>query len=138
MQLYESISLTNAWWNICCSACGKPIIADGSWRNVKITWSEVLGIAIDLWGKPDGFFVRDFLISMEFLGGAVVLTFCSQGSRRGEVQISVPAEDEEASGLLKAFLDEMRVRIEAKPTPLELEREDYFDDEYEVEEELLF
>ena len=66
MQLYNAIAFKDAWWNICCSDCGQPI-ADDPYRHVKITWSEVMGIAIDLWGKPDSFFVRDFLISLEFL-----------------------------------------------------------------------
>lgn len=111
MQLYETISLTNAWWNTCCPDCGVPM-ADNPYRDVKITWSEILGIAIDLWGKPDGFFVRDFLISLEFQKGQIVLTFCSQGSRRGEVQVSVPAS-QDASDILKPFLDRVREEVEA-------------------------
>lgn len=127
MQLYKSISLKDAWWNICCSECGEPI-ADGPWRNVKITWSEILGIAIDLWGKPDGFFVRDFLISMEFLKGYVLLTFCSQGSRRGEVQISVSAGDNETEKLLGTFLDRVRVVIESVEDEADYSQEDYYDE----------
>jgi len=114
MQLYESIVLRDAWWNICCPQCKAPM-ADNPYRDVRITWSEVLGIAIDLWGKPDGFFVRDFLISLEFMGGKVMLTFCSQGSRRGEVDISVPAGDEEAGELKRTFMDRVRAVIETGP-----------------------
>lgn len=130
MQLYESISLTNAWWNICCPDCGEPM-ADNPYRDIKITWSEILSMAIDLWGAPGGFFVRDFLISMEFQKGQIVLTFCSQGSRRGEVQISTPAGDEGASRLLKAFLDKIREQIETQPTSREHYDDEYYDDELE-------
>lgn len=129
MQFYDSISLRNAWWNVCCPECGEPM-ADNPYRNVKITWSEILSIAIGLWGPPDGFFVRDFLVSMEFLKGRVLLAFCSQGPRRGEVEISVPTGDEEASELKKAFMDEVRAVIEAVETSLVHSQTDYYDDEY--------
>jgi hypothetical protein len=114
MQLYNTISLKDAWWNICCKSCGAPL-ADNPYRHINITWSEILAIAIQLWGSPTAFFVRDFLIAMEFNNGALLI-FCSQGPRRGEVDISVPTGNENASEILKAFMDQVRLRIETAPT----------------------
>lgn len=121
MQFYDSISLRDAWWDTCCSKCGESI-PDNPHRDVKITWSKIAKIAFMLWGPPDAFFVKDFLITMGFLKSRVLLVFCSKGPRRGEVDLCVPIEEE--SELKKAFMQEIVKAIEAQP-----DQEDYLDDE---------
>lgn len=109
-QVHKSIYLRDSWPNTRCHSCGEAVDLD-AWRNVKIGWSDVLVIAIDLLGPPTGFFNQDFLIVLEF--GAVKLTFCGQGPRRGEIGVSVPVDDDRADVLLKTFLDRIREIIEA-------------------------
>lgn len=108
MQLHNSISIRDAWWNVCCRQCGTPV-AENTYRDVKITWSEVLSIAIDLWGNPHSFFVRDFLISFSFAND-LTLVFCTQGPRRGEIDILVPAPDND--GVLKVIMSRIRAVTE--------------------------
>lgn len=110
-QAYKSIRLRDSWPNTFCRSCGEPIDLE-PWRDVRIGWSEVLNIAIDLLGQPTGFWNRDFLITLEF--GDVVLAFCGQGPRRGEIEVSVPVDSNEADELLKAFLDRIREVVEGE------------------------
>lgn len=108
-QAYKSITLNDSWPNTFCQSCREPIDLD-PWKDVKIGWSEALNIALDLFGKPTGFFNQDFLIVFQF--GEVKLVFCSQGPRRGEIQVNVPVGDDQADKLIKAFLDRVREVVE--------------------------
>lgn len=107
---YRSITLNDAWPDTFCRECKASVEADPGWKTVRIGWSDVLEIALGLYGPPTGFSTRDFLVVFEF--GEVRLVFCGQGPRRGEVQLSVPAESEGADQQLKAFLDEVQEIIE--------------------------
>lgn len=108
-QAHKSVALNVTWPNSACVECGEVILLN-AWRHVEVGWSEVLQIAIELWGAPTGFFCRDFLICMEF--GQVKLVFCGQGPRRGEVEISVPVGDEQADELLRTFMERIRGIVE--------------------------
>lgn len=111
-QAYKSITLNDSWPNTSCPSCGEPIDLD-PWKDVKIGWSEALNIALDLFGKPTGFFNQDFLIVFEFK--EVKLVFCGQGPRRGEIQVNVPVGDDQADEMVKAFLDQVREVVEDAP-----------------------
>ena len=107
---HRSITLNDAWPDTFCRECKASVEADPGWRQTRIGWSEVLQIAESLYGQPTGFYTRDFLIIFEF--GEARLVFCGQGPRRGEVQLSVPADPESDDQLLRAFLGEIRLVIE--------------------------
>lgn len=113
----KSIKLNDTWMDSFCHKCGMAIMQGDPWREVEIGWSEVLQIAYDLWGAPIGFFCCDFLVVLEF--EQVKLVFCAQGPRRGEVEISVPVDDEQADEQLRTLLERIRAIVEDHNNTLE-------------------
>lgn len=119
--------------------CLRTAYLPGGRREVPgLEWADVLQVLIQVLDSPVRFYVRDFLVTMIFSVSSVELTavFCSQGPRRGEVVLSVPATTVGAADLMQALGD----RIEARRAAIRQAAidsgipADYYDAENEDEE----
>lgn len=68
-----------------------------------LMWADVVRVVAEALGLPVKFYTRDFLTTMVFPAAEDELTvaFCSQGRRRGEVLLSIPATAIGAAALME-------------------------------------
>lgn len=87
---------------------------NGFTRDRGLSWADILGICLDLCGRPVRFGAVDFLIRFEWQNG-IVAVFCTQGHRRGETVITTDTRNPHVAILqqIEACLDALRADCQA-------------------------
>jgi hypothetical protein len=88
---------------------------DSGRRDIPgLTWGDVLRILHEFHDLPVKFFTVDFLTTMLFTvddtDAELTAAFCSQGRRRGEVLLSIPAATPDAAAIMQRLGDAIEQR----------------------------
>lgn len=107
-----------------------------------LTWADCLNVMHILHGLPTQFYTRDFLTTLVWTtpetGTEITAAFCSQGRRRGEVLIAIPATADltiiqRIRAVIEARQAEIRAGAIQSGIPEIYYEERARDDEYDLE-----
>lgn len=95
-------------------------------RDRGLSWAGILGVCLDLCGRPAKFGAVDFLIRFDWENG-IAAVFCTQGHRRGEAVITTDTRNPHVAVLqqIEACLDALRAETQA---PADEDPNDALDD----------